>query len=316
MNEFELIRRYFAIGGSVRDDVVLGIGDDAAVLNVPSGQELVVTTDSLVSGVHFPENLDAEAIGHRALAVNLSDLAAMGAEPAWVALALTLPDTNEAWLEGFSRGFFKLAKQHNVVLIGGNVARGPLNITVTAHGLVPVGQAIRRSGAQPGDVVFVTGHPGDAAAGLELIRSGRNSSDNPCMQRFCYPAPRVEAGVALRGIASAMIDVSDGLLADLSHLLESSGAGASLQLANLPLSDCLLEMHSEASARQLGLTGGDDYELCFTAHPDRVAELQTRASAFDCTVTGIGIVGNEPGIRCVDEAGDAIVYTETGYTHF
>ncbi|MGH8401471.1 MAG: thiamine-phosphate kinase, partial [Gammaproteobacteria bacterium] len=264
MDEFALIRHYFTGGGTMRDDIVLGIGDDGAVLRVPEGQELVVSTDSLVSGLHFPVALDPEAVGYRALAVNLSDLAAMGAEPAWALLALTFPEVDEAWLEKFSRGFFSLAGKHSVALVGGNVARGPLNITITAHGLIPTGQALMRKGARPGDAVCVTGHLGDAAAGLELLQTGQADVDDVCVRRFCFPEPRVAAGIALRGIASAMIDVSDGLLADLSHLLETGGIGATVELARLPLSKRIVEMHAIEAARRLALTGGDDYELCFT----------------------------------------------------
>ncbi|HEX6549666.1 MAG TPA: thiamine-phosphate kinase [Gammaproteobacteria bacterium] len=316
MDEFALIRHYFVDGGAMRDDVVLGIGDDAAVLRVPPGQELVVTTDSLVSGVHFPAGLDAEAIGYRALAANLSDLAAMGAQPAWVLLAITLPEVDAAWLKKFSRGFFRLAKQHNVALIGGNVARGPLNITITAHGLVPAGHALTRTGARPGDAVFVTGHPGDAAAGLQLIQVGRHEPGNVCVQRFCYPEPRIAAGLALRGVASAAIDISDGLLADLSHLLEADNCGATLELAGLPLSTCLRELQAVDAARRLALTGGDDYELCFTVPTDNVPALQECVKAFGCAVTRIGMIDGERGLRLRDEQGTVSSIDPAGYLHF
>ena len=316
MDEFALIRHYFVDGGVTRDDVVLGIGDDAAVLRVPHGQELVVTTDSLVSAVHFPVGLDAEAIGYRALAANLSDLAAMGAQPAWVLLAITLPEADAEWLKKFSRGFFRLAKEHNVALIGGNVARGPLNITITAHGLVPAGHALTRTGARPGDAVYVTGHPGDAAAGLQLIQAGRYEPGNVCVQRFCYPEPRIAAGLALRGIATAAIDISDGLLADLSHLLEAGNRGATLELAGLPLSACLRESQAADAARRLALTGGDDYELCFTVSAGKLPALEECVNEFGCPVTRIGTVDAEPGLRLRDEHGEAVEMDATGYRHF
>jgi thiamine-monophosphate kinase len=316
MDEFALIRHYFTDGGAVRGDVVLGIGDDAAVLRVPEGHELVVTTDSLVSGVHFPAELEPEAIGYRALAVNLSDLAAMGAEPVWVLLAITLPEADAGWLARFSRGFFSLAKPNHVALVGGNVAHGPLNITITAHGLVPAGQALTRTGARPGDAIFVTGHPGDAAAGLKLIQSGLGDSNDACVQRFCYPEPRIPAGIALRGIASAAIDVSDGLLADLSHMLAAGDIGATLELAGLPLSQSLRASNSMEAARRLALAGGDDYELCFTIAAENLPELHRRAADFGCTVTRIGSIEPGSGLRLRDEHGTTSNVDPAGYRHF
>ena len=316
MDEFELIRRYFSIDPVKRADVVQGIGDDAALLRVPEGQELVVTTDSLLPGVHFPADLDPEAIGHRALAANLSDLAAMGAEPAWVLLALTLPAADEAWLAGFSRGFFALAKQHRVQLVGGNIARGPLNITITAQGFVPRGQALRRSGATAGDKLFVTGNPGDAAAGLQLIQAGKMDQDDPCVRRFTHPEPRIAAGLALRDLASACIDISDGLLADLGHLLESSGVGATVLTGKLPLSKRLLQLHGMDAGLQLALTGGDDYELCFTAAPERQQAIEAKLKELGCAVVCIGSVDAEPGLRVLEVSGHGLKVTAAGYTHF
>lgn len=316
MDEFALIRRYFAEGGVSRDDTVLGIGDDAAVLQVPDDHELVVTTDSLVADVHFPAALAPDAIGYRALAANLSDLAAMGAEPAWVVLALTLPTVDEHWLKGFSEGFFRLANPNRVALVGGNIARGPLNITITAHGLVPTGQALSRRGARAGDAVFVTGHPGDAAAGLESIQAGHRHDGDTCGRRFSYPEPRIAAGLRLRGIASAVIDISDGLLADLAHLLAAGGVGVTLEPEHLPLSADLLASHSLSAARSLALTGGDDYELCFTVPAASMAEVQRRAPAFGCAVTRIGTVETEPGLRLRDEQGGIKAVVPAGYQHF
>ncbi|HEX5339892.1 MAG TPA: thiamine-phosphate kinase [Gammaproteobacteria bacterium] len=316
MDEFALIRRYFSGGGVVRDDTLLGIGDDAAVLHVPEACELVVTADNLVSGVHFPAGLDPYAVGYRALAANLSDLAAMGAEPAWVLLSLTLPTADEHWLAEFARGFFAVAARFNIALVGGNLARGPLNVAITAHGLVPAGKALTRNGARAGDAVFVTGHPGDAAAGLKQIQSGTFDMDDACVRRFCHPEPRVAAGIALRDIASAMIDVSDGLLADLAHLLEADALGATLELANLPLSARLIELHGMEAARQLALTGGDDYELCFSMPEARVPELQAGLAVCGCIVTRIGGMDAEPGLRLRDQHGDVRPAAATGYRHF
>ena len=298
MDEFELIRRYFSSGSAKRPDVVLGVGDDAALLRVSEGQELAVTTDSLLPGVHFPADLDPAAVGYRALAANLSDLAAMGAEPAWALLALPLSEVDESWLEAFSRGFFALAKQHQVALVGGNLARGPLNITITVQGFIPKGQALLRSGAKPGDRIFVTGHPGDAAAGLKLIQSGNMDESDPCVGRFAYPEPRVRAGMALRGLASACIDISDGLLADLGHILESSSVGATVLTVKLPLSKRLLALQGREAAQQLALTGGDDYELLFTASPERQELIEDELTVLDCPVACIGSIDAEPGLRC------------------
>ena len=317
MDEFGIIRRYFASQAPTRPDVLLGIGDDAAVLSVPPDRELVVTVDNLVAGVHFPPELEPAAIGHRALAVSLSDLAAMGAEPAWVLLALTLPEADEPWLDGFSRGLFALARRHGVALVGGNMARGPLDIGITAQGLVPKGEALTRQGAQPGDLIYVTGAPGDAAAGLKLLQSGHRDYAHPCVKRFAYPEPRIAEGVALRAIASACIDVSDGLLADLGHLLEARGFGAKLALEKLPLSEELRALHGEEQARRLALTGGDDYELCFTVHANRAAVAEARLKELGCPATCIGAVdGQQPGIECVDRAGKLHRYPVPGHKHF
>jgi thiamine-monophosphate kinase len=317
MDEFQLIRRYFAGPAETREDVVLGIGDDAALLTVPPDQELAVSTDTLVSGVHFPPDLDAAAIGHRSLASNLSDLAAMGARPAWVLMALTLPEVEERWLEAFSGGFFALAKRHGVALVGGNIARGPLNITLTVHGHVPKGKALTRAGAQVGDLIYVTGCPGDAAAGLKLLQTGSKDFSNPCVKRFAYPEPRIAAGEALRGIASAAIDVSDGLLADLGHLLEVHRHGAKLALDRLPLSPELLKLHPKEDAWRLALTGGDDYELCFTTHANQAAAAEAKLKAIGCPMTCIGAVdGQQPEIECVDRAGQRHEFPRPGHRHF
>ena len=315
MDEFALIRRFFTPQDMKRSDVVLGIGDDAALLRVPSDHELAVTTDSLVAGVHFPEGLDPEAVGHRALAANLSDLAAMGATPAWVLLALTLPKADEAWLQGFSRGFFALAKRHEVALVGGNLARGPLNVTITAQGFVPEGQALTRTGAQVGDLIYVTGNPGEAAAGLKLLQTGKDGSNNPLVRRFTHPEPRIAAGRALRGIASACIDVSDGLLADLGHLLDARGFGAKIGLERLPLSKPLLELGLE-EARRFALTGGDDYELCFTVHVDKAKAVETALEELGCPAACIGAMEGVPVLECVDKMGKRHEYPVPGHRHF
>ena len=316
MDEFHLIRRYFGSHPVTREDVVLGIGDDAALFAVPEGHELAATVDSQLADVHFPADLYPAAVGHRALAVSLSDLAAMGAEPAWALLALSLPGVDEIWLEKFSRGFFGLAGRYDVALAGGNLARGPMNITVSAFGFVPSGKALTRDGAKPGDHIYVTGHPGDAAAGLKLIQSGHGDLEDHCARRFAFPDPRVEAGMALRGLASAAIDVSDGLLADLGHLLEASGVGATVQADRLPLSKRLLELHGDERGRGFALTGGDDYELCFTVPEARAAAAKEALQRLECPLSHIGVVEVKAGIRCLDSIGKELAFPRPGYKHF
>ncbi|TAK55489.1 MAG: thiamine-phosphate kinase [Gammaproteobacteria bacterium] len=309
VGEFELIERYFRDRGARRADVLLGVGDDAAIVRVPPDQELVLALDVINGGIHFPDGSAGAAVGHRALAVNLSDLAAMGADPAWALLGLSLPAADEAWIADFADGFAGLANRFGVAWVGGDTTRGPLSASVMAAGLVPVAQALRRAGAIPGDEVWVSGTPGDAAAGLALLQ-GRIRSAAPAraelVRRFEYPEPRVGLGCSLRGIASACIDVSDGLAGDLGRLCAASGVGAELDAARLPLSPALLAAAGPDSARVFALTGGDDYELLFTAPPVMRPRLEARAggpqlSRIGTIVTGAGVCvsgappGCEPG---------------------
>ena len=317
-SEFEIIRRYFTPTGAGRDDVVAGVGDDAALLRTPPESELVVCMDTLVSGVHFPDGTSPAAIGHKALAVNLSDLAAMGAEPAWVTLSLTLPDNKPAWLEQFSRAFFKLAARYNVQLVGGDTSRGPLSVTVQAHGFVPAGQALRRRGAQPGDRIYVTGTLGDAGLALQLDMAPGTA----LRQRLDYPWPRVEAGRVLRGHASAAIDISDGLLADLGHLLEGDDLGAVLQVDDLPRSGEFLaslkhmDPDRQAYFYELPLSAGDDYELCFTVPEPYTAAMESRLAGISCECTSIGVIEAAAGIRCYRKTGEHYRPAVSGYLHF
>ena len=324
LSEFDIIRRYFARGGPARTDVALGIGDDAALVRVPPGAELAVAVDTQVDGVHFPRNTDPEAIGYKALAVNLSDLAAMGAEPAWATLALTLPAADEAWLAGFARGFSGLADQYGVELVGGDTTRGPLAVTVSVYGLVPAGTALRRAGARPGDAVYVTGTPGDAAAGLRLLQSSLRSDAGlraRLVERLERPRPRVAEGLALRGVASAAIDISDGLTADLGHILEASGVGATLWVDRVPLSHAFRELlaanpDARSALGALALTGGDDYELCFTAPADRADAVSRALQPRDSGFTAVGVIDSEPGLRCVHDDGRPWQPPAHGYRHF
>jgi thiamine-monophosphate kinase len=318
VNEFELIRRFFASQPVHRADVIAGIGDDAAIVRVPKDRELVVTTDTLVSGVHFFPDADAATLGHKVLAVNLSDLAAMGADPAWFTLSLTLPAPDTAWLDAFCAGLYALAREYDVQLIGGNTARGPLSLTVEAHGFVPPGAALRRGGARAGDAIYVTGTLGDA--GMALAQRLQRIALLPAetaevTRRLDRPSPRVRAGVAARGIASAAIDISDGLMADLGHLAEASGVGARIGLESLPLSPAY-RAHRERLGWDVALTAGEDYELCFTVPPERVSALERAVAAFDCTVTRIGDITEQPGVRVLDARGARHRVAAAGYDHF
>ena len=283
LGEFELIDRFFRDCGATRTDVVLGIGDDGALLRPPSGADLVAVSDTLVEGVHFPVGSPAESIGHRALAVNLSDIAAMGATPRWALLSFTLPRVEEAWLAGFARGFGALARAHGVALVGGDTTRGPMTIGVQVLGTVPAGEGLRRSGGRPGDALFVTGTPGDAAAGLALIMAADGSAAGlrsdasadaleALRRRFLFPTPRIAEGEALRGLASACIDISDGLVGDLGKLAAASACAAVLDVDALPRSAALAAVTPEAALRSM-LDGGDDYELLLAVPPAQVARV-------------------------------------------
>jgi len=322
LSEFDIIRRYFTAAGARRGDVAVGVGDDAAVVDVPAGQQLVLAMDTLVSGVHFPEETRAEDIGYKALAVNLSDLAAMGAEPAWATLALTAPRNDPAWLAAFAGGFSELARAAGVQLIGGDTTRGPLTVTVQVHGLVSRGEAVLRSAAREGDVIYVTGTLGDAALALRRWRAGlpvTSRAERQLAARLDRPTPRIEAGRALRGLAHAMIDISDGLAADLGHILAASGAGATITLDALPLSAAFEEvaaaMHKERAA-EIALTGGDDYELCFTVAAAHCAEAERRLAAIGCGYRAIGLIEAAAGLRVRDRDGASVAVERGGYDHF
>jgi thiamine-monophosphate kinase len=312
MGEFDLIQRWFSALGARREDVVLGVGDDAAVLELPPGQQLVAAVDTLVAGRHFPPGSPPRSVGHRALAVNLSDLAAMGAEPRYTLLALTLPQADDAWLQEFAGGFGALAQQYGVALIGGDTTSGPLTISVTVLGTVLPGRALTRSGARPGDLVFVSGTPGDAAAGLPL--ADRPAPPAALRARFEYPTPRVALGRALAGVASACIDVSDGLAGDLGKLGAASGCAIEIEPALLPLSDALRALHALPRAQELALTGGDDYELAFTV-PAAAMDLAEIARAAQTRITRIGLVVPGAGVWRRDGALVTQV-AHRGFDHF
>ena len=318
LTEFELIERYFRDCGAARSDVIAGIGDDAALVAVPPDTELVVATDTLVAGVHFPQGAPAASIGHRALAVNLSDLAAMGARAAWALLALTIPRAEEAWLAEFAAGLAALARAHGVALVGGDTTRGPLTVTVQLLGTVPPGAALRRCGGRAGDALFVSGTPGDAAAGLALEE--RRLAAEPLAlaylrERFLRPTPRMALGERLRGHASACIDVSDGLLGDAGKLAQASQTGVEISFAAVPVSEPLVRAVGEEQARTLALTGGDDYELLFAVHPEKVSAMLADLPPERWGYTRIGALRAAPGAEVLRE-GTVMQFSHSGYQHF
>jgi thiamine-monophosphate kinase len=314
--EFDLIARHFT---RPAPGAVLGVGDDCALLAPTPGMQLAASTDMLLEGRHFMPQDGPAGIGHKALAVNLSDLAAMGATPRWAMLAIALPAADDAWLKAFARGFFRVAEQHGIELVGGDTTRGPLTLSVTVVGEVPPGLALRRDGARPGDDVWVSGVLGSAAAALayrqerlfmEQIHAAR------VLPALYLPTPRVGLGIALRGVASAAIDVSDGLLADLGHILERSGVGAVLEFAALPVLPVLHKYLHEDVAREAVLAGGDDYELCFTAPVDRRDAVHAAAQQANVTVTRIGAITAETGLTVRSTDGEPMKCDRTGYDHF
>lgn len=312
MNEFDIIETFFTKQPISRNDVILGVGDDCAITEVPADQQLVITTDTLISGVHFPENTSAYDIGYKSLAVNLSDLAAMGSTPAWITLALTLSDANEKWLSEFSQGIFDLTKRYNVQLIGGDLTHGSLSVTIQAFGLVKKNQAIRRSTAQPGDLIYVTHTLGDAALGLLIVQNKMSVSKKIADHFIAHlnrPEPRIEIGKSLLGIANAAIDISDGLAADLGHILKLSQVGARIYVDQLPLSAALRESVSSSQAIALALNGGDDYELCFTVPKEKQNLLK---EGFTC----IGVITEDQTLDLRYQDGSTYNGLINGYRHF
>lgn len=315
--EFELIRRYFS---RAAPSAVLGVGDDCALVRPGQGMTLAVTTDMLLEGTHFRAGADARRLGHKALAVNLSDLAAMGADPRWGLLSIALPAADDSWLRAFSDGFYALAARYGVDLVGGDTTRGPLTISVMLIGEVPVELALRRDGALAGDDIWLSGSTGEAALALAAL-SGRIALAEPfvtqCLARLEAPEPRVELGGRLRGLAHSAIDLSDGLLADLGHILEMSGIGAELRYDALPRAPGIAACGDESLARECLTSGGDDYELVFTAPPHRRAEVEAVSADLGLALTRIGsIVPGAPRAILRDARGNAIAVERPGFDHF
>ena len=318
LGEFDLISRFFVRDLKTRSEsgVILGIGDDAALLDLPQG-DLVAAVDTIVAGRHFPEDADPRSIGHRALAVNLSDIAAMGATPLWATLALTLPGADPDWLASFAAGFLDLADAHAVALVGGDTTRGPLTVSVQILGSVAHGTALRRSGANAGDLLAVSGTLGDAAAGLAFIKTPPPSARrlDELIHRFEYPQPRVALGMSARGIASAAMDLSDGLVGDLPKLARASGLAAHVCVERLPLSSAMRAAASLPQARDWALAGGDDYELLFAVPAQRFADLQAAADRLNLMLTAIGELHAGGGVTWSLNGKD-FAPSVSGYDHF
>lgn len=318
--EFSLIARYFDRVKSARLDVETGIGDDCALLNIPEKKTLAISTDTLVAGNHFLPDIDPADLAYKALAVNLSDLAAMGAEPAWLTLALTLPEADEDWLEAFSDSLFVQLNYYDMQLIGGDTTRGPLSMTLGIHGYVPTGRALKRSGAKHGDWIYVTGTPGDSAAGLAILQDRLQVEDDAdadyLLARHLRPLPRVLHGQALRDLANAAIDLSDGLISDLGHILKASSCGARVDLDAMPFSDAMLRQVEPKQALRWALSGGEDYELCFTVPELNRGALDVALANLGARFTCIGqILPESEGLQFTRE-GKPVTFDFKGYDHF
>jgi thiamine-monophosphate kinase len=316
--EFEIIERYFRQAAKQSKSVVCGIGDDAAVVELPPGQQLVVSTDTLVSGVHFFQDADPSDVGYKSLAVNMSDMAAMGADPLWVTMCLTLPDNNIDWIRKFADGFFTLADRYSVSLVGGDLTHGPLSISIQIMGAVPAGKALKRSGAKPGDLVYVTGRLGLAALAVAVLKGETTIYQQPpsiCLDKLNRPVPRLEIGSRLRGIAGAVIDISDGLAGDLGHILDASSAGAEIELNKVPVAAELRKLDA-AAMWQYALNGGDDYELCFTLPVTQQEKLEQAILKLDFPVTCIGRIIKSNGITWLQGGKPYKEIVSGGYRHF
>ena len=321
MSEFDLINQFFKSTAVNRADVLLGIGDDCAILSPPDNKKLAVSTDTLICGVHFPESTSAENIGYKSLAVNLSDLAAMGADPAWVSLAISLPEANKIWLKSFMSGFNELAEKYNVALIGGDTTQGPLSVTVNITGFIDADKTLKRSTARSGDLIFVTGYIGDAYIGLKTILNNdfnnRLSSQQLayCENKLNRPQPRIDVGNLLKGFSASAIDISDGLLADLNHICKASNVGADININNIPVSNALLNYYQDQPDWSSILTAGDDYELCFTCSESQAIDMQNVMKENNITVSCIGKITDACEIICKLN-NQILSFEQTGYNHF
>ncbi|HBI21113.1 MAG TPA: thiamine-phosphate kinase [Legionella sp.] len=317
MDEFSLIERFFKSIASDRPDVILGVGDDAAILNVPKDHQLLVSCDTLVADVHFCTDWDAYDIAYKAVMVNISDIAAMAGRPSWITLGLTLPTLDEAWLQRFSDGLRAALLPYPVALIGGDTTRGPMSMTLTVHGFVPVGRAVRRSGARPGDIIYVTGELGAAALAVDfLTREGCDAQDWPLLlDKLQHPTPRVDWVDYLQTHATACIDISDGLSADLHHICTASLVGARLTVDQIPVHP-LVKKYKQGHALDFALSGGDDYELCFTIPPAREATLLRELASAGLQGYAIGTIEATTGLRLKRPDTECVPLSPRGYAHF
>ncbi|OBW97141.1 thiamine-phosphate kinase [Gallibacterium anatis] len=318
--EFDIIRRYFSASTrQPRRDVMLSVGDDCAITEIKPNRRLALTTDTLVEGTHFLPSISAADLAYKAVAVNLSDLAAMGAEPAWISLALTLPKIDEQWLSEFSQSLFQILDHYNVDLIGGDTTKGTLSLTITAHGLVAKDKILCRHTAKPGDWIYVSGTLGDSAAGLQLLLQQskiENDDQRYLLQRHLRPTPRVLMGMELAGIANAAIDLSDGLISDLQHILERSQCGAVIELDKLPLSKPLLNQFSLEQAQKFALAGGEDYELCFTVAEAMRAKMEQTLRYLDVEYHCIGQIRANQQLQFTQYSQPIEVAVTHGFDHF
>ena len=326
-SEFDIIKTYFSLVGASLDKpdwLIAGIGDDAAVINPHSKEQLLISVDTLNAGIHFPDSTLPADIGYKALAVNISDIAAMGGKPIWFTLAISLPSVDHDWLKSFCTGLSEIATQHNLKLVGGDTTKGPLSITIQIAGQAPAKQSLKRSGANVGDDVYVTGTLGDAAAGLKLLQLDQeifDSHHHKLIDRLNRPSPRVEVGLALRELATACIDISDGLSGDLGHILEASRdandiLGAEVDIENIPLSESLQQSGLTVEAQNgFALHGGDDFELCFTAPESERAVIETISQQVGCRITNIGKIIQERGLFAKDKKQRKAII-KTGFDHF
>lgn len=319
MNEFEIIDQFLALKAKNRKDVIQGVGDDCALLKVPRGQRLAISMDTLIAGVHFLPDCPPADIAHKAIAVNLSDLAAAGAEPSWITLSLTMPEYNESWMKEFHLGLKKMVDYFGVQIIGGDTCKGPLSITIQAHGFVPEKVFCRRNTAKAGELICVTGNLGDAALGLLIAQNKLESNDDKVTEyllgKYQTPYPRVASGIALRSRATSAIDISDGLIADVAHISRASDVGVLLRWERIPLSDEAKSLADKKLLMQSALYGGDDYELCFTVKEDELEAAQQALETVGSKCIAIGRMTGKPGVRMLDHDDDVAI-SEQGFQHF
>ncbi len=319
-NEFDIIKKYFTFE-TLRDDVVLAGGDDCAIVSVAENKQLLITTDTLISGVHFPKKTSAEDVAYKAIMVNLSDLAAMGATPAWLTLAISLPEINDVWLQAFSNQFYSVLSKFNISLIGGDTTKGDLSITIQAMGLCDKDKILRRDKAEPGDKIFVTGELGDASIGLHVVLNNLNDERlSPCIQRLNRPEARVRFAEELVLYSKCAIDVSDGLVADIGHIVESSHCGAKISLSEIPLSLAaqyyFQQYNNNAIDWSRVLTQGDDYELCFTVDESNQPVVEELARKHRLKLTCIGEITDSKELEFYDVDNKLMNFTDTGFKHF